>query len=65
MASKLNKLKLQKELQNFVTKGMFRQKVQTTLAGTGNWTRELLHPKRMLYHCTTMSTESIGYSQTI
>jgi len=36
MGSKLNKLKLQNELQNFVTKGMFGQKVQTTLAGTGN-----------------------------
>jgi len=30
-----------------------------TLAGAGNWTQDLLHPKRMRYHCNTESTESI------
>jgi len=29
-----------------------------TLAGAGNWTRELLHPKRMGYHCTNGSRVS-------
>jgi len=36
-----------------------------TLAGVGNRTRDLLHPKRMRYHCTTESTESIDCSQAI
>jgi len=36
-----------------------------TLAGAGNCTRDLLHPKRMGYHCTTESTESIDCSQAI
>ena len=36
-----------------------------TLAGAGDWTRDLLHPKRMRYHCTTESTESIDCSQAI
>jgi len=36
-----------------------------TLAGAGDGTRELLHPKRMRHHCTTESTESIDCSQAI
>jgi len=36
-----------------------------TLAGAGYWTRELLHPERMRYHCTTEATESIDCSQAI
>jgi len=50
----------------------YRQKVKTqqqqnrksnikTLAGAGNRTRDFLHPKRMRYHCTTESTESIDF----
>jgi len=31
-----------------------------TLTGAGNWTRDLLHPKRMRYHCTTDSTENLS-----
>jgi len=37
----------------------------TTLAGARDWTRNLLHPKRMRYHCTTESTENIDCSQAI
>jgi len=70
MLSILNKLLLQRDLQNFVTNKVLMDKVKTqqqqnrksnikTLAGAGNWTRDLLHPKRMRYHCTTKSTESI------
>jgi len=71
MLSILNKLILQKTLQNIVTNNVFMdKKIKTqqqqnkksnlkTLAGTGNWTRDLLHPKRMRYHCTTESSESI------
>ena len=36
-----------------------------TLVGAGDWTWDLLHPKRMRYHCTTESTESIDCSQAI
>ena len=36
-----------------------------TLAGAGDWTRDILHPKRMRYHCTTEPTESIDCSQAI
>ena len=54
----------------------FGQKVKTqqqqnkklnikTLAGAGNLTRDLLHPKRMRYHCTTESTERFDCSQAI
>jgi len=52
----------------------FEQKVKTqqqqnkksnikTLAGGGDWTRDLLHPKRMRDHCTTKSTKSIDCCQ--
>jgi len=73
----LNKLTLYKELQTFVTDNVFLDtKVKTqqqqnkksnikTLAGDGDWTRDLLHPKRMRNHCTTESTESIDSSQAI
>jgi len=54
----------------------FRQKVKKqqqqskesnikTLVGAGDWTRDVLHPKRMRYQCTTGSTESIDCSQAI
>jgi len=36
-----------------------------TLAGAGNLTRDLLHQKRMRYHCTTESTEISDCSQAI
>jgi len=36
-----------------------------TLSGAGDWTRDLLHPKRMRYHCITESTESIDCSKAI
>jgi len=36
-----------------------------TLAGAGDLTRDILHLKRMRYHCTTESTESIDCSQAI
>ena len=36
-----------------------------TLAANGDWTRDLLHPKPMRYHCTTESTDSIDCSQAI
>ena len=73
----LNKLTLYKELQTFETNNVFLdKKVKTqqqqnnksnikTLAGVGDWTRDLWHPKRMRYHCTTESTESIDCSQAI
>jgi len=77
MLSILNKLLLQKELQIlwqimcFWTKSKntstTKQKKSNikTLAGAGNWTGDLLHPKQMRYHCTTESTESIDCSQAI
>jgi len=71
MLSILNKLTLQKELQNFVTKRVKINNNKTkksnikTLAGDGNRTRDLLLPKRMRYHCTTESTESIDSRQAI
>jgi len=76
MLSILNKLTLQKELQNFVTNNVFLDKKLKhnnktkksnikTLTGAGNWTRDLLHPKWMRYHCTAESTESIDCSQAI
>jgi len=34
-------------------------KPKKNLAGARNWTENLLHPKRMRYHCTTESTENI------
>jgi len=64
-------------LQTFVTNNMFLdEKVKTqeqqnkksnkkTVAEDWNWTRDLLHPKRMRYHCTTESTERIDCSQAI
>jgi len=36
-----------------------------TLAGAGYRTWDLLHPKRMRYHCTTESTKSIDCRQAI
>jgi len=36
-----------------------------TLAGSGDWTRDLLHPKRMRYQSTTELTDSINCSQAI
>jgi len=33
--------------------------------GAEDWTRDLSHPKRMRYHCTTESTENIDCSQAI
>jgi len=36
-----------------------------TLAGAGNWSRELSHAERMLYLCTTESTEIKSGSQSI
>jgi len=36
-----------------------------TLAAAGHCTRDLLQPKRMRYHCTTESTDSIDCSQAI
>ena len=64
----LNKPTFQKVLQHFETNYVLGQKVKTqqqnkistikTLAGGGNRTRDLLHPKRMRYHCTTESTAS-------
>jgi len=70
MLRMLNKLTLQKDLQNVVTNNAFIDKKYKhnnnktkkynikTVAGTGNWTRYLLQPMRMRYHCTTESTES-------
>jgi len=63
-----------KRIANFCDKRcVFEQKVKTqqqqnkkwnikTLVGAGNWTRDLLLPMRMRYHCTTESTESIDCS---
>ena len=58
----LNKLTLQKELQNVVQLMCFGQKGKNstttkqkikikTLTTAGNRTRDILHPKRMRYHC--------------
>jgi len=74
MLSILYKSTLQKELQNVVTNDVFLQKSKDkttikkqhkTLAGAGNLTRNLSHPKRMCYHCTTESTDIIDCRQTI
>jgi len=35
------------------------------LAESGDWTRDILHPKRMRYHCTTEWTDIIDCSQAI
>jgi len=71
----LNKLTLQKELQNIFTNNVFqtkRKKTQQqqmkktsnqTPAEAGNLIRDRLHPKRMHCHSTTESTESIDCSQ--
>jgi len=62
-------------MQTFVTNTVFLDKKEKTqqqqnkksnlktFAGAGDCTRDLLHPKRMRYHCTTESTESIDCSQ--
>jgi len=36
-----------------------------TLAGAGNWTHDLSHPKQISYICTTESTESNDCGQAI
>jgi len=36
-----------------------------TLAGAGNRTRNLLHPKRKRFHCHSESTKSMDCSQAI
>jgi len=65
MLSILNKLIWQKELKFFVIKMRFEQKSKITtttkqkqsniktLAGDRVWTLDLLHPKRMRYHCNS------------
>jgi len=74
MLSILNKLTLQKKLQSFVTNEVFldkKVKTQTTKQKIKQkipcWSRALnpgpLAPKRMLYLCTTESTESNACSQ--
>ena len=75
LLSILNKLTLQKDLQNIVANKVFMDKLWKhnnnetkisnlkTLAGAGNWTRDLLHPKRMRYHCPTESTERISFKK--
>ena len=77
MLSILNKLKLRKELQIFVTKNVFLDKKRKinnnktkksnikTHAGNGNRTRDLLLPERMRYHYTAESTESTDCRQVI
>ena len=42
-----------------------KKKQPKTLAGTGNWTRNISHPRRMHYLCTTESTERNDCSQAI
>jgi len=42
-----------------------KEKQHKNLAGAENWIRDLLHTKRMRYHCTTKSTESSECSQAI
>jgi len=66
---------LYQELQTFVTNDVVldkkvktqqqQNKTSKTLAGAGDWTRDIMHPKRMRYHWTTESTESIDCSQAI
>ena len=73
MLSLLNKLTLQKKLQNYVTNNVFWGKnnfnnnktsqIKKYIAEAGNWTKELLHPKRKRFHWTTVSTESNDCSQ--
>jgi len=75
MLSILNKVTLQKELQSSVTNSVLwatsknttttKQKIKHK---TACWSRALnpgLHPKRIRYHCTIESTESINCSQAI
>jgi len=71
----LNKLTLQKKLQNFVTNNVFLDiKVKTeqqqnkksymkTHARAGKWTQDFSHLKLMHYLCTTESTESNEFSK--
>ena len=75
MLSILNKLTLQKILQIFGTNNVvLDKKVKTqqqqnrtsnikTLAGSGNWTRDISHPKQVRYLWTTESAESNDYRQ--
>ena len=77
MWSVLNKLTLQKKLQNFATNNVFLDKqvkhnnnktnksVIKTLDGAGNKTRDISHRKRMHYLCTAESTVSNDCSQAI
>jgi len=69
MLSILNKLKLQKELQNLVTNNVFWQKVKNNNNENPCQSRELnpgpLTKKRMRYHCTTKTTERIDCCQAI
>jgi len=76
MLSILNKWTLQKELQNVVTNNVLvdkqlkhnnnKTKVKhKNPCRAGNWTRNLMHSKRMRYHCTTEVSESIDFSQAI
>ena len=76
MLSILKYLKLQKELHNFVTDNVFRQKVKTQQQQNKKIKhkhscrcRELntgpLGPKPMRNHCTIESTENIDCSQSI
>jgi len=66
MLSILNKLTLQKALQNCVTNSVFMDKSKNTTTTKQkikhkNPSRDLLQPKRMCYRCTTKPTESIDY----
>jgi len=77
MLSILNKLTLQKKLQNLVTNNVFLDKKEKhinnktkksnmkTLPGAGNWIRVLSDPKRVRYLFTTESIESNYCSQAI
>jgi len=59
MLSMLNKLTSHKDLQKLKTQQQQNRKSNIkTVAGTGNWTQDLLQPMQMPYHCTTESTES-------
>ena len=70
-------INIEKRIANFGDKNVFLdKKVKTqpqqnkksnleTHDGARNWTRDLMHPKRILYHCTTESTETIDCSQAI
>jgi len=58
----LNKLTSPKDIAKFCDQNTTTTKQRInikTLAGAGNYTRVLSHPKRMRYLCTIESTESI------